>query len=44
VAGDADADARTRLPTITLVDRFGLERAMREPMWCIEQVVRDHLR
>ncbi|TVR27238.1 MAG: glycerate kinase [Ilumatobacter sp.] len=43
VAGDADADARTRLPTITLVDRFGLERAMREPMWCIEQVVRDHL-
>ena len=25
-------------PTTTLVERFGLERAEREPLWCIEQI------
>lgn len=43
VCGDADDDVRTRLPTITLVERFGRDRAMAEPMGCIGQVVRDHL-
>jgi glycerate 2-kinase len=43
IAGDADQDARERIETITLVERFGTERAMAEPMWCIEQVVRDRL-
>jgi glycerate kinase len=37
IAGDADADARTRLPTTSLVDLFGEERSTREPRWCVEQ-------
>jgi glycerate kinase len=37
IVGDADDDARRRIPTTTLVERFGLERAEREPLWCIEQ-------
>ena len=40
IVGDADDDARQRIPTTTLVERFGLERAEREPLWCIEQVAR----
>ncbi len=38
IVGDADDDARRRIPTTTLVERFGLERAEREPLWCIEQI------
>ena len=37
IVGDADDDARQRIPTTTLVERFGLARAEREPLWCIEQ-------
>jgi glycerate kinase len=37
IVGDADDDARDRIPTTTLVERFGLARAEREPLWCIEQ-------
>lgn len=44
IAGDADPDARTQVETITLVERFGYERAMSEPMWCIEQIALDRLR
>jgi glycerate 2-kinase len=43
IAGDADADVRERIANVTLVERFGTERAMAEPMWCIEQVARGHL-
>jgi glycerate kinase len=37
IVGDADDEARGRIPTTTLVERFGLARAEREPLWCIEQ-------
>jgi glycerate kinase len=43
IVGDADDDARQRIPTTTLVERFGLERAEREPLWCIEQIARTVL-
>ena len=37
IVGDADDETRGRIATTTLVERFGLERAEREPLWCIEQ-------
>lgn len=40
VVGDADDDVADRLPFESLVQRFGLERAMAEPMWCIEHAAR----
>ncbi len=36
VVGDADDDVADRLPVVSLVERFGRERAMAEPMWCVE--------
>jgi glycerate 2-kinase len=44
IVGDADTDVRNRLPTVTLVELFGLERAQLEPMWCIEQAALSRLR
>jgi glycerate 2-kinase len=44
VVGDADPEVRNRLPTVTLVELFGLERAQREPLWCIEQAALSRLR
>lgn len=41
VVGDADDDVLDRLPVVRLVERFGLERAMAEPMWCIEHAARE---
>ena len=38
IAGIADTDVRHRLPTSTLVEAFGEERALREPLWCVEQL------
>ena len=38
LVGVADATVRNRLPTWTLVEAYGEERAMREPLWCIERV------
>ncbi len=38
LVGIADDGVRDRLPTWTLVERFGEERALREPLWCIERV------
>ncbi len=43
VAGDTDRDVRDRVPTVSLVERFGPDRAMREPQGCITEVVREHL-
>ncbi|MAT04857.1 MAG: glycerate kinase [Acidimicrobiaceae bacterium] len=39
VVGIADADVRERIKHVAIADEFGLERAMREPLWCIERAV-----
>jgi len=36
IVGIADAEVADRLPTYALVDLFGEERALTEPLWCIE--------
>jgi glycerate kinase len=43
ITGIVDDDVRDRLPIVALVERFGPERAMREPSWCIEHAARDLL-
>ena len=37
VVGDADDDVLGRIPTVRLVEQFGLDKALAEPMWCIER-------
>ena len=37
IVGIADDDVRDRLPTWVIADLFGTERALREPLWCVEQ-------
>jgi glycerate kinase len=37
VVGDADQDARERIRHVSLVELFGRERAMAEPLWCVER-------
>ena len=37
IVGIADDDVRDRLPLRVLADEFGLERSLREPLWCIER-------
>ena len=49
VAGDADPDVAADLASagatvVSLVERYGEERARREPRWCIEAAVSDALR
>lgn len=39
VVGVADADVRDRIRYVAIADEFGLERALREPLWCIERAV-----
>jgi glycerate 2-kinase len=36
VVGDAEPAVADRIDHITLVGEYGLERALREPLWCIE--------
>lgn len=36
VVGDADDDVAGRIRHVSLVQLYGAERAMREPMWCVE--------
>jgi glycerate kinase len=44
VTGDADAGAvPAAVPTVSLVDRFGRDRAMTDTLACIEEVVAGHL-
>ena len=49
IAGDADPEVtaeltgRDGIEVISLVDRYGDERAMREPRWCIEHAAIDAL-
>ncbi len=44
VVGDADDEVKDRIPYVSLVERFGLERAMAEPMSCIEDAAADLIR
>lgn len=37
VVGDADDDVLGRIPMVRLVEQFGLDKALAEPMWCIER-------
>jgi glycerate kinase len=44
VTGDADAgSAPPDVPVVSLVDRFGRERAMNDTLACVEEVVAGHL-
>ena len=44
IVGIADDDVRDRLPTWVIAERFGEERAVREPLWCVEQVTGEIVR
>ena len=44
VVGIADDDVRDRLPVIAIADAYGLDRATREPLWCIEHAASDLIR
>ena len=37
VVGDSAPEVRDRITHRSLVQEFGIDRAMREPLWCIEQ-------
>jgi len=41
VVGIADDNVRHRIPIRVIADLYGLDRAMREPLWCIEHAARD---
>jgi glycerate kinase len=41
VVGIADEDVRDRFPVIAIADAYGLDRATREPLWCIEHAARE---
>jgi glycerate kinase len=43
VAGIVDDDVSDRLPTVCIAERFGLERALREPLTCIADALREVL-
>jgi glycerate kinase len=48
IVGDADPDTRRaladrRVDVVSLVERFGEQRAFAEPRWCIEQATRQAL-
>lgn len=43
VVGIADDGARERIPTWSIAERFGEERALREPLWCIERITAEIL-
>ena len=40
IVGIADDDVRDRIPMIAIADAYGLERATREPLWCIERAAK----
>jgi glycerate kinase len=43
VVGGADAAVADRIAHVALADRYGLDRAMREPLWCVEQAATELL-
>lgn len=44
IVGVADDEVRDRLPIAVLADEFGEERALREPLWCVERAAAGLLR
>jgi glycerate kinase len=44
VVGDVAADVEARVAHVSLVAEYGMERAMREPLWCIEHAADTLLR
>jgi glycerate kinase len=44
IVGDSAPEVRHRIRHRSLADDFGLERAMREPLWCIEHAAATLLR
>ncbi len=43
IVGIADDDVRDRIPTWAIADRYGEERALREPLWCVERIAGELL-
>lgn len=43
IVGIVDDDVRARIPTWSIAERFGEDRALREPLWCIERLTADLL-
>jgi glycerate kinase len=43
VAGEVDPGVDPGVPTVSLVERFGRERAMADTLACIGEAVADHL-
>ncbi|MPY93829.1 MAG: glycerate kinase, partial [Acidimicrobiia bacterium] len=43
VCGDADVDVELGAPVVSLVERFGEERALADAVGCAAEVVREHL-
>ncbi len=43
IVGIADTEVRKRIPTWAIADRFGEARALREPLWCVEQIAAELL-
>jgi hypothetical protein len=37
LVGDAAPEVVARIDHVSLVDEFGSQRAMNEPLWCIER-------
>jgi glycerate kinase len=37
IVGDAAPEVAARIDHVSLVDAYGPERAMNEPLWCIER-------
>lgn len=44
IVGDSDEALAARIEHVSLTREFGLDRAMREPLWCIEQAAMQLLR
>lgn len=43
IVGIVDDDVRDRIPTWAIAERFGQQRALREPLWCVEQIAAEVL-
>ena len=44
VAGEVFDEADAKMPTVSLVERFGRDRALTDPAWCIEEAVSEWLK
>jgi glycerate kinase len=43
IVGIADDEVIDRIPTYVLARKFGVDRAQREPLWCVEQIAGEVL-